>query len=231
MKAIFRENRITSPNMPVSILMSGPIRPSEDAVLDVIQSVRSQFPGCKIFLSTWTDSEEVRKAVDVYQAVPEPKEEDVCRAITARTIQQRQLNLSDTTPGCKVSTYRMFYGVESVCKLAAPYLQPDSKVVRIRTDSMFEFDPEYLASLIALPADTYVAQEGNGFDFFALTTFKHLLTTWIYPNLQVYNAHIYSSWNPEQAVYRRVPVQVHYLDATKVRIYILRENKRKHYFN
>lgn len=231
MKAIFRENRITSPNMSVSILMSGPIRPSEDAVLDVIQSIRSQFPGCKIFLSTWTDSEEVRKAVDVYQTVPEPTEEDVCRVVTTRTIQQRQLNLSDTTPGCKISTYRMFYGVECVCKLATPYLQPDSKVIRIRTDSVFEFDPDYLTSLLTLPSNTYVTKDGDGFDFFALTTFKHLVTTWTFPNLNAYNQHIDSSWNPENAVRRRVPVPLHYLDPAKVKIYILRENKRKHYFN
>jgi hypothetical protein len=168
----------------------------------------------------------------MYEATPEPTEADILRMVPAQTIQQRQLNLPDATPGCKFSTYRMLYGVERVCALARKHLQDDSIVIRIRTDSVFEFDPDYLKTIFALPLNSvYVARPGDGFDWFALTTFRTFLKTWTFPNLISYNQHVESSWNPEDVVKRRVPVPIHYLDRNKVTMYIVRENNRKHFYN
>lgn len=215
--------------MEMSILMSGPIRPSEDAVLSVIASLRRQFPAARIFLSTWSESPAVRAAVDVYQCVPEPAQEDILRSVTSRTIQHRQLNLPDTTPGGVLSTYKMLYGVQRVCELAAPFLSDTDRVLRIRTDSMLEIDPDYLQSILASPPD-YLAKKGDGFDWVAFTTFGCLKATWCFRDLQEYNQAVAAAWNPEALVLRRVPVPVTYLDPSRVDAYILRENGRKHYY-
>lgn len=216
--------------MLTNVLMSGPIRPNESAVLEVIQAIRSQIPQSRIFLSTWTDSPGIRAAVDVYQVIREPSDFEIATHVTGRTVQQRQLNLPDNTPGCKFSTYRMFYGVGCVCGLARPYLTDSDRVLRIRTDAILRFDPDYLQSLLTAPSSTYIAKAGDGFDWFALTAFGTLLNTWSFSNMQEYNAWIEQCWNPEEAVRRRVPVPIQYIDNEKVDAYILRENGRKHYY-
>ena len=214
----------------MNVLMSGPIRPSEDAVLEVIQSIRSQFPGCRIFLSTWTESARVREAVDVYEAVREPTHEEIARIVTAKTIQQRQVGLADDKPCGRFPTFKMYVGVQNVCNLARPYLQDTDRVIRIRTDSMFQFDPEYLQSLLASNPATYIAKRGDGFDWFAMTTFSILVKAWCFANIQEYNAAAYNAFNAEGIVQGRVPVPIQYLDPTQVDMYILRENGRKHYY-
>ena len=215
--------------METSVLMSGPIRPSEDAVLYVIASVRRQFPGARLFLSTWTESPAIRAAVDVYQAVPEPSDEEVLQSVTSRTIQHRELQLPDTTPGGVLSTYRMLYGVQCVCQLAAPSLSDSSRVVRIRTDSVLEIEPSYLRALRAA-APEYLAKKGDGLDWFAMTTFGVLKATWCFQSLEEYNQAIAAAWNPEVLISRRVPVPISYLDPRRVEAYILREGGRKHYY-
>jgi hypothetical protein len=215
--------------METSILMSGPIRPSEEAVLQVISSVRRQFPRSRLFLSTWTESPAVRAAVDVYQAVPEPSDEEILQNVTSRTIQHRELQLPDTTPGGVLSTYRMLYGVQCVCQLAAPSLSESSRVLRIRTDSVLEIDPSYLRTILAAPPE-YLAKKGDGLDWFAFTTFGVLKATWCFRSLEEYNRAIAAAWNPEVLISRRIPVPISYLDPRRIDAYILREGGRKHYY-
>jgi hypothetical protein len=215
--------------MGTTILMSGPIRPSEEAVLSVIASIRRQFPESRIILSTWTESPRLREAVDVFQATPEPTDAEIRAVVRTQTIQHRQLSLPDTTPGGVLSTYKMMYGVQLVCSLAETYLSDGDRVLRIRTDSMLELDPEYLASILASPP-AYLAKKGDGFDWFALTTFGALKKTWCFRDIQDFNRELGLSWNPESLIARRVPVPVTFLDSTRVDAYILRENGRKHYY-
>ncbi len=216
--------------MTPHILMSGPIRPSEAAVIEVITSIRTQFPSSKIFLSTWTDSEAVRANVDYYQVVPEPTNREILQRVHARTIQQRQLNLSDDTPGCTFSLYKMMLGVQNVCSLAQPHIQDTDKVIRIRTDSVFLFDPAYLAGLLSSGDDDYIAKKGDGFDWIAITSFANLKRTWCFQSSEEYNREVNLSWNPENLIARRIRVPVRFLDPEKVDMYILRENGRKHYY-
>lgn len=215
--------------MVTSILMSGPIRPDEATVLQVIASLRRQVPDSRIYLSTWTESPAVRAAVDVYQAVPEPTDAEIRRAVTTRTRQHAELNLPDTTPGGVLSIYRMLYGVQLVCSLAAPFLSDSDRVLRIRTDSIVEIDPAYLRSLLESPP-AYLAKKGDGFDWFALTTFGILKQVWCFPDLQTFNRELARAWNPESLVARRVPCAVTYLDPSRTEAYILREGGRKHYY-
>lgn len=216
--------------MTTNVLMSGPVRPSEEAVLEVIESIRRQLPNSRIFLSTWTLSPVLRSKVDFYQSVPEPQYDEIQRSVTQRTIQQTQLGLPDATPGCKISLYKMMYGVQCVCDLAKPHLKDSDKVIRIRTDSMFIFEPDYLAELLASEQDEYIAKKGDGFDWFAMTSFSNLKRTWCFETLQEYNKEVSLSWNPENLIARRVRVPVRFLEPSQVETYIIRENGRKHYY-
>lgn len=215
--------------MGTTILMSGPIRPSEEAVLSVIASIRRQFPESRLFLSTWTESAAIRAAVDVMHVTPEPSDADILRCVTQRTIQHRQLALPDTIPGGPISTYKMMYGVQCVCSLAAPFLTDSDRVLRIRTDSMLELDPDYLQTILASPPE-YLAKKGDGFDWFAFTTFGALKQTWCFNDIQEFNRELGASWNPENLIVRRVPGRSTFLDPTRMDAYILRENGRKHYY-
>lgn len=212
-----------------AVLMSGPIRPSVEAVLSVIASVRKQFPSARLYLSTWTDAPAIRAAVDVYSWTPEPSTEDIQRAVRVRTVQHEQLNLPDDTPGGKLALYKMIYGVQCVCLLASDLTDTD-RVVRIRTDSIVDIAPDYLPELLALPPTTYITKRGDGLDWFALTTFATLKRTWMFPSLDAYTRAVETAWNPESLISRRIPTPIVYLDPTRVDTYILRDGGRKHYY-
>lgn len=215
--------------MVTSILMSGPIRPDETSVLQVIASLRRQFPDSRIYLSTWTENPTIRAAVDVYQAVSEPTDDEIRRAVPTTTRQHVELGLPDTTPGGRLSTYRMIYGVQSVCELASPFLKDTDRVLRIRTDSMLELDPAYRQLLLEAPP-AYLAKKGDGFDWFAFTTFGLLKQTWCFRDLSHFTRELARAWNPEVLLRQRVPVAITYLDPTRTDAYILREGGRKHYY-
>jgi hypothetical protein len=168
--------------------------------------------------------------VDIFQAVPEPTAAEILQRVTGRTRQQRELNLPDSLPGGIVSVYKMMLGVQNVCSLAAPYIRNTDKVIRIRTDSMFVFEPSYLTEMLAVSPDEYIAKKGDGFDWIAITSFSNLLKTWCFSSIAEYNREIELSWNPENLIARRVRVPVRFLDPSKVDMYIVRENGYKHYY-
>lgn len=146
--------------------------------------------------------------------------------VRTQTVQHRQLSLS---PRGILSTYKMMYGVQLVCLLAGPYLSDGDRVLRIRTDSMLELDPDYLASILESPP-AYLAKKGDGFDWFAFTTFGQFKKTWCFRDLREFNRELGVSWNPEALITRRVQVPITFLDAARVDTYILRENGQKHYY-
>jgi hypothetical protein len=218
--------------MKLNVLISGPLRPSEDAVCEVIESIRRQVPDSKIFLLIWqTECTRVKQLVDYYFEVPEPSDKQIVEVIHARTIQQRQLNLPDDVPCAKNRTYKMIYGVKTLCEKTSPYIANDEKVMRLRTDSVFKFDSKYLNELLSLDGSQYITKSGSGFDWFALTRFDILKKVWCFDTDEEYNTFVNNCWNPEDIIKRRIPVETHLLDDKRVDCYILRENGRKHYYN
>ena len=215
--------------MTINILVSGPIRPDEDSVIQVLETIRSQLPDSRIFFVSWSHSQRIQDIVHVYQVLAEPTTDEITRIVTARTIQQRQLGLSDDIPGCAFSTFKMFYGVQKVCELASPYLTDSDIVFRIRTDSVLKTTAGYIEDLAK--SNSYVAKRGDGFDWFALTTFGTFKKVWCFKDHAEYNDNISNSWNPEDSVLRRISIPILYFDPTKVECYILREGGRKHYYN
>jgi hypothetical protein len=217
--------------MKINVLISGPIRPSEEYVCKVIRTIKEQID-CRIFLLTWTsDCKQLRQEVDYLFETPEPNENDVIRVIHGRTRQQRELNLSDNSPCAKVPTYKMIYGVHLLCEKASPYIRETEKVIRLRTDSIFQFNAEYLQSLLRMDGNQYITKAGSGFDWFALTTFQNLKKVWMFDSIDEYNKFVNDSWNPEDIIKRRIHVPIVLLDNALVDCYILRENGRKHYYH
>lgn len=212
--------------------MSGPVRPSEDAVLEVIQALRRQFPDAVISLFTWTSPNtlRLRNSVEHFFEAPEPPNSLIIQQIPARTVQQRQLGLSDETPGCKCSLYKMMFGVQCLCDAVSSYVRDDDIVLRIRTDSMLLLKPDYIPELMSNAAHFYIARKGDGFDWFGLTTFRTLKQVWCFGSLQEYNEHVNRSWNPENVVQGRIRVPIVHLDPQRAEYYILRENGRKNYY-
>jgi hypothetical protein len=125
--------------------------------------------------------------------------------------------------------YKMVYGVERVCALARPHISDDDLVLRTRTDSFFEFQPEYLQSLLSSPPQ-YLAKQGNGFDWFALASFGLFRQVWLFRDLNDYNKQVPLAYNPEALIQRKVPVPISYLDHSRVEMYVLKPNGVKMYW-
>jgi hypothetical protein len=221
--------------MKLNVLISGPIRPSEDAVCEVIETIKQQLPTATIFLLTWTTNcPRVQEVVDHFFSVPEPNESDIARYVTARTKQQQQLQLADNVSCAKIPTYKMIYGVQKLCEYATPYISDEEKVIRIRTDSIFQFKADYLQELLSLDGNQYVTKNGSGFDWFAITTFRNLKRVWVFESLNEYNQFVNECWNPEDIIKRRIirnTLPIILLENDRVDCYILRENGRKHYYD
>jgi hypothetical protein len=217
--------------MPIYIAMSGPVRPSEVDVLSVINSMRRQTPNSRICLCTWKGqlTEAIQSACDLAKEIPEPTEEYIDSLVYAKTLQQREL--APQIDRWTYSIYKMIYGVQSVCEMIRPYVSDDDIVIRIRTDSMFEFQPEYLQSLLTGDTNRYIAKQNDGFDWFAITTFSTLWNTWYFSSIQEYNEAVNRAWNSEAVIISRVPVPIQHLDRKLVDMYIIRENGQKQYFD
>ena len=214
----------------VKVLMSGPIRPTSEDVVDVLRTMKRQLPNSTIFLCTWAGqaTDEVRKCVDYCFEVPEPTQSEIDRIVHARTRQQRQLG--DQLRGWTYAIYRMVYGVRTLCELARPYLQEDDLVMRIRTDTPFLFDQSYLHALLPTIGSDYVIRDrksGGGFDdWFAITRFNILQETWTFKE---YNASIEAAWNAEDLIRRNLSYPIRLLDSSKVECYIKRPNGARNY--
>jgi len=208
--------------------MSGPIRPSGADVVEVISIMRSQLPNAEVFLCTWTGhaTPEIRKAVDHLVEVPEPTEEEIDARVFARTGQQRESGLQHWT----YSIYRMIHGVHALCEFAKDRIRPEDIVLRIRTDTPFHFQPNYLGELLRTLGNEYIIRNrksGGGFDdWFAITRFFILQNTWTFED---YNASVAAAWNAEDLVFRNLRYPVRYLDNSKVECYIKRPNGERNY--
>lgn len=214
--------------MAVSILMSGPIRPSPEEVLLVIWTLRAQLPTARVFLCTWdrfSIPTELREAVDSLTLIPEPTQAEIDDRVTAKTLQQRecQPNLDHWTYGI----YRMIHGVQAVCAAASTILPDDAPVIRIRTDTPIVFAPGALEQELARLGDEYIIrwrQSNDGVffdDWFALTRLRILRETWTFED---YNASIDAAWNVETLIRNNLRVPLRHFSRESLETYILRPN-------
>ena len=218
---IWEKRRQLSTGIPV--LMSGPVRPSEESVLRVIANVREQIPGCVLYLCTWTgqSTPQIQAAVDRWIEVDEPTGEEINARVPARTIQCRELNLAEENWSWPM--YRMIHGVGALCNFVRPFIADSDLIVRVRTDHWFDFEPGYFEDLYRqAKAGKYVAREGSGFDWFAITSFKIFRSMWIFDSLEQYNRQVEQAWNAEALLQRRVGVLVHHYDKKRVDEYLIR---------
>jgi hypothetical protein len=203
--------------------MSGPVRPSEESVLRVIANVRKQVPGCILCFCTWTgqSTPKIQAAVDHWFEVDEPTGDEINARVTARTIQFRQFNLAEEN--WSWPPYRMFHGIGALCDFVRPFVADTDLIVRVRTDHWFTFDPGYFDELYqTAKSGAYVAREGTGFDWFAITSFKTFRSVWVFDSLKQYNAEVEQAWNTEALVQKRVRIPISYYDKRRVDEYIVR---------
>lgn len=215
--------------MPVKILMSGPIRPTPEDVRNTLIHVKTQFPGAEVYLCTWKGqlTPEIERMVDFAYEIPEPTEAEIDSIVSAKTIQQRQL--APRIDHWTYSMHRMIHGVKSLCEFASSTIDTNDIVVRIRTDTPFLFDPDYLKSILDSVGNEYIIQNrktgGVGFDdWFAITRFKILRESWTFND---YNTSVSAAWNAEDLVRRNVRVPIRFLDSSKFDCYINRPDSQK----
>jgi hypothetical protein len=213
----------TRRRLRIPVLMSGPVRPSEDSVLSVIANVRAQIPGCELFFCTWTGqaTPRIQAAVDHWIEAVEPTGEEINEKVWARTRQYRELGLWDENWSWPI--YRMIHGVGQLCGYAHSAIADSDIVVRVRTDHWFTFDPGYFQDLYREAiAGAYVARQGQGFDWFCMTQFSILKAVWVFDSLEQYNREVDTAWNAEALLQERVRAPIVYYDTARVDEYIIR---------
>jgi len=218
----------------VKILISGPIRPDDESVCNVIATIKRQFPSTQTFLCTWAGqlTDTVKSVVDFAIEVPEPTDACIRDTVWARTRQQREVGAE--LEGWTYSIYRMFHGVQSVCSFARPYCNDNDLTIRIRTDTIFAFDPSYIETICSQAKTSYVVRNrkssGIGFDdWFAMATFKTIQSAWSLPD---YNAAVSMAWNAEDVLYQNIRaknISVSFLDDSRLECYIVRANRQRNY--
>lgn len=208
----------------IPVLMSGPVRPSEASVLSVIANVRRQLPGCELFFCTWTGqiTPAIQAAVDHWTELEEPTGDEINQKVWARTRQFREAGLWDENWSWPM--YRMIHGVGHLLSFAQPMLSDSDIVVRVRTDHWFTFDPGYLQELYRTAAmtDAYVARQGAGFDWVAMTRLSIFREVWVFESLEQYNREVDAAWNAETLIRNRVRVPLVFYDKARVDEYIIR---------
>lgn len=200
--------------MPVTILMSGPIRPSESAVLDVLATLRRQLPDARIVLCTWTGqaTPRIRDAVSMLLEVDEPTGDVIDRSMPTRTRQTRELNLPAEWSW---NMFRMLYGVQELVRHVSPSLSDDATVMRVRTDLHIEFAPGYLDALLA-QQPCYLARSGDGFDWMCIAPFRAFREAWTFSSLEELNRCVAAAWNAESLIRDRVRIPIHGYDKSRV---------------
>ncbi len=209
----------------IPVLMSGPIRPTEDAVLKVIENTRTEIPGCEIFLCTWRGqvTPRIQAAVDHLVEVDEPTGEEIARIGAAMTIQCKSMPELPREQWWW-GPYRMFYGVRKLCEYAADHVTDSDIVVRRRTDHYISFPPGYFQQLYSSCErnNSYVVRQETGVDWFCITSFKTFKDTWVFKTIDEYNNAVGNSFNIEACIQRRIPTHVEYYDKSLVDEYIIR---------
>jgi hypothetical protein len=179
--------------------MTGPLRPSIEYVIWFCNDIKKRIPNCKLYILYWETTEEDKKKLetifDKVFSVPEPRDTDLWRFITARTLQQIQLKgaYEFVTP----RIYKLFYGIR--CIIDKLDLSNSDIVMRIRTDG-------YIARMDTLhtpgPNQFLYCPKvscGNACDWFGISTFETLKKLY-YTRDNAYNKAVANSWNPEDII-------------------------------
>lgn len=202
--------------MPVHVLVTGPIRPSLDAVLNLHSQAKRYFPGCTTHLVYWSttpsDHEILAKTFDHVKAYQEPTDSFIDSVVTSRTVQ-----IQHDPINMKRHHYNLYKQY-----LATRYMSqfvdiPDSDVVvKLRTDTyLLDVDILRLAQFLdtidrsAYYVNPRPVSAGNGVcDAFGITTFGVYKTVWGVSDT-TYNFIFNGAWNSENAV--RKCLEIHHV--------------------
>jgi hypothetical protein len=188
------------------VLMTGPLRPSLNAVLHLHSQCREAFPGCITYIAYWatTDSDRDHLATVFDHVFPllQPTNEFIDANVTGRTIQSR--DAPRLWPHIFYTNYKATVSIRSLIELVNI---PDSEtVLRIRSDAyLLDISPNLSSFLETIDVDTYYTiqrpvSSANGVcDCFAITSFKTLKKVWSV-NDNFYNEVYSSVFNIENAV-------------------------------
>ncbi len=235
----------------MNILISGPLRPSVSVFIENLKNVRKNFPGSKIFLSTWKsfksggtfnreddkskiieneEFEVIRKSVDHILILDEPENHEILKKIKSRT--QQQLKFPETDEWNMLSTcniYKMFLGI----RLLTEYIDRnnlinrDEFVCRYRTDLYLNFDIQEIRN-----NENYyvIARETSGVqfdDWFCVCNYENFKKVWTFESDLEYDNYVSTSWNVEDIIKNKVlnnKIKYTYLNKIS-EVYLIRDEK------
>lgn len=224
--------------MKIHILMTGPIRPSEFTVLDVVSKMKEQLPDAYVHLFTWKGSETnaLRNVVDTLHLMDEIPNSQIHKLVTTKSreymihLEEGRIELAEAR-FCNL--FRMIHGVSTGIKTID--CEDDDIVIRTRTDCVFLFKPEYLVELIERAKNAYVVRSRRSSDcmfddWFAITSCKILKRVWCMW-LEEYNHLFKISLNAEDMIRRRCDgIQIVRMDESKIEAFLYREDNLTRFY-
>lgn len=219
--------------------MTGPIRPSERTVVDVVSKMKQQIPDALVHVFTWkydSSLDELQSVVDTLCVLDEISSDDIQKMVTTRSGEyyaHRGNGNLQLAENILCNTFRMIGGVGIGIK--SLQCDEDDIVIRIRTDCVFLFVPGYLTELIEKAKSSYVvrSRKSSGCmfdDWFAITTYKILKRVWSM-GLNEYNSLYAISLNPEDMIRRRCDgIPIVRMDESKIEPFLYREDNFTRYY-
>jgi hypothetical protein len=211
--------------MTIRIFISGPIRPSEDAVRRAVLTIRSAFPDAITYLFTWKTANpntKLREEVDYYLEEDEPVIRDKLATMP----------LYRGTVFWPESCYKMMYAVNKLCEFANP--SETDIIIRIRTDAIFQFHTQtILHEILSLATRGYIAwfSSSSGHevffnDWFGIAQYSLFKHGWRFETIEEFNYMYSFRINPEHVIRNNLisnNVSIFPLDMRYVNCYLLRK--------
>lgn len=197
----------TNTSMPVHVLVTGPIRPSLNSVLNLHSQAKRYFPGCTTHLVYWTstpgDHDILINTFDHVYDFKEPSDSYIDSVADCNTIQTRQQ--PERLGRTKYNIFKALFA--SRLMIGAVDISDSDIVVKLRTDCyLFDVDKTALSSLVeSVEPEVYYTiprpfSAANGVcDIFGIALFGTFKKVW---NIRNDMCHIVygNSFNPENAI-------------------------------
>lgn len=243
----------------MNIILSGPLRPSIEHFLENVKNIKSNFPNCRIFLSTWKtyksggtlnrlddpsidikddDIKSIESVVDYLLLLDEPSNNEIDNIVDVKTKQQSSFPVNDEWNILSTyNIYKMFWGIKKMVEFIDDnkILKQDDIVVRYRTDLHLNINIDEIKD-----KNIYylISRESSGVsfdDWFSISNYNNFKKVWYFENIDEYKKYILISWNVEDIIKNRVinnDINYKYLEKCS-EVYLVRNDKiwgREKYF-
>lgn len=204
--------------MKIKVFISGLIRVPIQRILEILK----EWEGYEIYMFTWTGHP--HKEILVKSVTQYFEQDTFVAPVTSFT---KQMTTREDATFQMGRFYRLFYGIRYLYDRVQ--CEDDDIIIRIRTDTLYQFDKEYLKQQIKTIGDDYMARE-NHFggpdaiieDWFGIGKYKIMKKIWCFDSIDDYNNDMSSSWNTECVIRKRAErySKIRYIDQSKCNVFL-----------